>query len=195
MTSGNQNWQRQKIQICVRSAAASLKSNKFIKIRHRKGDFHNLVDTDHEFNRKLNGIYHTKDGRWVLPHFGLNHLRDRMLGLLGADPDQSSVSKAVSKWNAIDLENAIAQKSLCGGMVRTNSEWLAEPHGKVLSNKPVLEVIKIGQSDPEPIPSGNRPLSGVKVLDLTRILAGPIAARTLAEHGVMFSRLLKPAAK
>lgn len=49
--------------------------------------------------------------------------------------------------------------------------------------KPVIEIIKIGDSDPEPIPSGNRPLSGVRVLDLTRILAGPIAARTLAEHG------------
>ena len=174
---------RQKIQVSIASAAASLKSNKFIKIRHRNGDFHNLVDKDHEFNRHLNGVYRTKDGGWVLPHFGLNHLRDRMLGLLGADPDQLSVSKAVAKWNAIDLENAIAQKSLCGGMVRTNSEWLAEPHGKALSNKPVLEVIKIGPSDPEPIPGGNRPLSGVKVLDLTRILAGPIAARTLAEHG------------
>ena len=174
---------RQKVQISVRSAAASLKSNKFIEIKHVNGEFRKLVDEEHEFNRKLNGIYRARDGRWVLPHFGLNHLRDRMLGLLGAYPDQSSISKAVSKWNAIDLENAIAQQGLCGGMVRTNFDWLAESHGKILSKKPVVEVIKIGSSEPEPISSGNRPLSGIRVLDLTRILAGPIAARTLAEHG------------
>jgi hypothetical protein len=174
---------RQKIQISVRSAAASLKSNKFIKTMQTNGEFLNLVDKDHEFNRQLNGIYRTRDGRWALPHFGLNHLRDRMLGLLEASPDQLSISKAVSKWDAIDLENAIAEMNLCGGMIRTNSEWIAEPHGKVLSEKPVVEILKIGPSDPEPIPSGCRPLSGIKVLDLTRILAGPIAARTLAEHG------------
>ena len=174
---------RQKIQISVRSAAASLKSNKFIEIRQRNGEYQKLVDKDHEFNRQLNGIYRSKDGRWVLPHFGLNHLRDRMLSLLEAFPDQSSISKAVLKWDAIDLENAIAELNLCGGMVRDNSEWLAEPHGKVLSKKPVIEIIKIGESDPEPIPSSIRPLGGVRVLDLTRILAGPIAARTLAEHG------------
>ena len=174
---------RQKIQISVRSAAASLKSNKFIKTRQTDGEFVKLVDKDHEFNRQLNGIYRTRDSRWALPHFGLNHLRDRMLGLLEASPDQLSISKAISKWDAIDLENAIAEMKLCGGMIRTNSEWVAEPHGKVLSEKPVVEILKIGASDPEPIPSGFRPLSGIKVLDLTRILAGPIAARTLAEHG------------
>ena len=174
---------RQRVQISVRSAAASLKSNKYIAIKHKNGDYQKLVDQEHEFNRKLNGVYRARDGRWVLPHFGLNHLRDRMLCLLGAHPEQSSIAKAVSKWDAIGLENAIAQMGLCGGMIRTHSDWLAESHGKILSKKPVLEVIKIGSSEPEPILSGNRPLSGVKVLDLTRILAGPIAARTLAEHG------------
>ena len=92
---------RQKIHISVRSAAASLNSNKFIETRHASGEFLKLVDRDHEFNRQLNGIYRTKDGRWVLPHFGLNHLRDRMLDLLEARPDRLSVSRAVSKWDAI----------------------------------------------------------------------------------------------
>ncbi|MDC1120644.1 CoA transferase [Alphaproteobacteria bacterium] len=174
---------RQKIKINVRSAAATLKSNKFIKIQNANGDFEDLIDADHEFNRHLNGIYRTKDGRWFLPHFGLNHLRERMLGLLRADPDNASIAKAVSKWDAIELETEIEQRNLCGGMVRTNTEWLGEPHGKILSTKPVVEITKIGSSDPEPMPAGERPLSGVKALDLTRILAGPIAARTLAEHG------------
>ena len=82
-----------------------------------------------------------------------------------------------------DLEAAIDEARVCGGMVRSNTEWLMEPHGQALAQKPIVEVIKLGDSDPEPMPTGPRPLSGVRVLDLTRILAGPIAARTLAEHG------------
>jgi crotonobetainyl-CoA:carnitine CoA-transferase CaiB-like acyl-CoA transferase len=67
--------------------------------------------------------------------------------------------------------------------VRSNAEWLEHPHGKMLAGKPLVEITKIGDSDPIPIDKGDRPLSGIKVLDLTRILAGPIAARTLAEYG------------
>lgn len=67
--------QRQKIKLNVRSAAATLKSNKFIKIQNATGAYEDLIDTDHEYNRQLNGVYRTKDGRWFLPHFGLNHLR------------------------------------------------------------------------------------------------------------------------
>jgi CoA transferase family III len=67
--------------------------------------------------------------------------------------------------------------------VRSNAEWLAHPHGQVLAGKPIVEITKIGDSDPEPLPRGDRPLRGIRALDLTRILAGPMAARTLAEHG------------
>ena len=71
-------------------------------------------------------------------------------------------------------------------MVRSNAEWLDHPHGQALAAKPVVEITKIGDSNPEPFEAakdGDRPLSGLRVLDLTRILAGPVAARTLAEHG------------
>src|SRR5262249_25523365 len=71
----------------------------------------------------------------------------------------------------------------CGGMVRSNEEWLRHAHGQALAAKPIVEILKIGESDPEPLPREGRPLSGVRALDLTRILAGPVAARTLAEHG------------
>ncbi len=93
------------------------------------------------------------------------------------------MSKAVAQWNALDLEAAIDEARVCGGMVRTNAEWLETPHGKVLAAKPIVEIIKIADSDPEPLPEGDRPLAGIRALDLTRILAGPIAARTLAENG------------
>jgi len=80
--------------------------------------------------------------------------------------------EAVAKWDALDLEAAIDEARVCGGMVRSNDEWLAHPHGQVLARKPIVEITKIGDSDPEPLPRGDRPLSGIRALDLTRILAG-----------------------
>ncbi len=94
-----------------------------------------------------------------------------------------SVAAAVSRHDAIELEQAIDEIRACGAMVRSNEEWLTTEHGKVLAGKPIVEIIKIGDSDPEPLPDGPRPLSGIRALDLTRILAGPISARSLAEHG------------
>ena len=174
---------RQLVEINARAATAALRSKNYLQLQNLKGVFGDLTDPEHEVNRGLTGIYQTKDGKWALPHFGLDHMRRKMLDLLQADANAKSIAKAVAKWDARELEGAMDEAHVCGGMIRTNVEWLAEAHGKILEAKPVLEIIKIGNSDPEPIPDGDRPLSGIKALDLTRILAGPIAARTLAEHG------------
>jgi hypothetical protein len=106
-----------------------------------------------------------------------------VIGVLRCDSNADAVSKAVAQWDSHDLEEAIAAARACGSIVRSNAEWLQHPHGKMLAGKPLVEITKIGDSDPIPFPTGGRPLSGIRVLDLTRILAGPIAARTLAEHG------------
>jgi crotonobetainyl-CoA:carnitine CoA-transferase CaiB-like acyl-CoA transferase len=126
----------------------------------------------------------TRDGRYFLPHVGLPHLAERALGVLGCDYELEAVIKAVAGWDGLALEEAIAAVGGCGAMVRSSAEWLAHPQGQVLAGQPVVEIIKLGDSPPEPLPAaGARPLSGVRVLDLTRILAGPTCARTLAEHG------------
>lgn len=174
---------RQSIAIDAVAATVALKSKNYFQAKNANGVFENVTDASHEANRGLTGIFQTKDGRWLLPHFGLDHLRHRMLDLLQADANTESIAKAVAKWDALELENAIDEARVCGGVIRTNEEWLQEPHGKILAAKPVVEIIKIGDSEPEPMPAGDRPLSGIKALDLTRILAGPITGRTLAEHG------------
>jgi len=136
-----------------------------------------------EHMRSITQPWRTKDGRWYLPHFNLPHLHDRVIGVLKCESNADAVSKAIAKWDSHDLEEAVAAARACGSIIRSNKEWLEHPHGKMLSGKPLVEIIKIGDSDPIPFPKGGRPLSGIRVLDLTRILAGPIAARTLAENG------------
>ncbi len=174
---------RQNVGIDVRRAAAALRSTTYMQRPQPDGSFENVINKNHESMIKITQPWPTKDGRWVLPHFGLPNLQKKMLAMLECEPNPDSVGKAVAKWDAMDLENAIDEIRACGGMVRSNSEWLAHPHGQVLAAKPIVEVIKIGDSDPEPMPEGDRPLSGIRALDLTRILAGPIAGRTMAEHG------------
>ena len=174
---------RQKITIDTRKTAAGLKSSDQMQRPDASGNWQRIVSRDHEAMRAMTQAWPTKDGRWVLAHFGLPNLKERQLKLLGCDPTPASVAAAISKWDALDLEAAIDEARTCGGMVRSNEEWLATPHGKVLAGKPILELIKIADSDPEPLPPGPRPLSGIRALDLTRILAGPICARTLAEQG------------
>lgn len=174
---------RQRASIDVRDAAACLRSTHYLQTRQPDGSFRVLESPSMRHMATITQPWPTRDGRWVLPHFNLPHLRQRVCGVLACEPDPESVARAVARWDALDLEQAIAEARACGAMVRSNEEWLAHPHGQALSALPLVQITRIGDSEPEPFPAGGAPLAGIRALDLTRILAGPIAARTLAEHG------------
>ena len=129
-------------------------------------------------------LLRTKDDRWVTITGVYPQLYDRALNLLHVPPDPDAIAKAVGRWNAADLDDAMADARVIGGIHRTAEEWAQHPEGQYLARTPVIDIQKIGDSDPVPYTADpKQPLSGIKGLALTHVIAGSCAARTLAEYG------------
>jgi crotonobetainyl-CoA:carnitine CoA-transferase CaiB-like acyl-CoA transferase len=139
------------------------------------------------------GFMPARDGRVIYLHQSFAPSVPKMMRLLGCPDEREAVLATVAQWDALDLENAIAEAGVCGAMVRSPEEWDASEQGRILAARPVVEVTRIGESPPEPLPPGaEAPLSGVRVLDLTRVLAGPSCARTLAQYGAEALSITSP---
>lgn len=137
-------------------------------------------------------IYRCADGRWIHLHGALPHLRDGTLALLGCEDRAASIAAAVARWHSFDLEDALAAAGQCGAVLRSAAEWAAHPQGVALAHAPLVELRRLGDAPRRVLAAAARPLAGLRVLDLTRILAGPTCARTLAEHGAEVLRLVAP---
>ena len=133
------------------------------------------------------GVYRTGDGRFVRLHTNFRHHRDAVCKVLNCEAEREKVQAALMQWEAEAFETAAYAEGGVVSMMRSREEWLATPHGKALAEQPVVTIEKIGEAAPKPWPGfgtqGERPLAGLRVLDLSRVIAGPVAGRTLAAHG------------
>ncbi|WMT77874.1 CoA transferase [Bradyrhizobium sp. Ash2021] len=129
------------------------------------------------------GIYNTRDQRFVRLHTNFRHHRDAVCKVLNCKPERDEVQAALMQWDGEAFETAAYAGGCVVALMRSHEEWSATPHAKALAELPLISIEKIGDAAPKPWPTGDRPLAGIRVLDLSRVIAGPVAGRTLAAHG------------
>lgn len=134
-------------------------------------------------NHMIFDLYLTKDGRWVLPTGGYPHMLSDWCKLIRCSPDKASITNAILKWDAQDLDDVAAENNMIFALCRSREEWARHPQGELLASKPLVEIEKICDSEPMPFGQGTRPLSDIRVLSATHVIAGNTVSRTLAEQG------------
>jgi hypothetical protein len=147
------------------------------------------------------GDYRAADG-WIRLHTNAPRHRAAALSVLGCRVDRGAVAEAVDTWPADALEEAVVSAGGCAATMRTMEEWAQHPQGRAVAAEPLIAFARTrgettaGETTAaKPIawrPSPGRPLDGLKVLDLTRVLAGPVATRFLAGYGADVLRIDPP---
>ena len=174
----------QKLDIDIRHAAASLNSMSWLSLEKMPENFR---------NQSMTRIYRCGDGRFFHLHnsFVDGPVVANYLGI-DEDADVATIAEVMAEQDAFELEKSLIALKVTGAVVRSPEEWLAHPQGQILADRPVVEITKIGDAPIESPKAGARPLSNLRVLDLTRVLAGPTSARTLAEHGAQVLHVSSP---
>ncbi|OIQ31780.1 MAG: acyl-CoA transferase [Alphaproteobacteria bacterium MedPE-SWcel] len=139
------------------------------------------------------GNYACTDG-WIRLHTNLPHHRAAALRVLGCAEDREAVTAAISTWAGDALEAAVVEAYGVAAILRSRADWLAHPQGAAVAQDPLIDWTlprDIVLRD-RPAACLSRPLAGLRVLDLTRVLAGPVSTRTLAGFGADVLRIDPP---
>lgn len=144
-----------------------------------------------EIRSPLSQLFRAADG-WVRLHANYPHHRDGLLALLGCENSVEAVKAALLTWRAMDFEDRATEQGLVAAALRSFEEWDRHPHAAYIRQQPLIALERVGEAPPASLERGDRPLSGIRVLDLTHIISGPVAGRTLAAHGADVLHVTSP---
>jgi crotonobetainyl-CoA:carnitine CoA-transferase CaiB-like acyl-CoA transferase len=166
--------QSQDVTVDMRHAVVECRSERYLRVDGKGSPM--AWDT-------IAGIYKTRDRRYVRLHTNFPHHRAAVCKVLNCKPERDDVQAALMRWDGEAFETAAYAAGGVVAMMRSHREWSDLPHAKALAALPPVIIEKIGEAAPKSWPAGERPLEGLRVLDLSRVIAAPVAGRALAAHG------------
>ncbi len=128
-------------------------------------------------------ILPTRDGRFVVLTSLYSSNTERIMSLLDSGTLPRQLERATRKWDALDLENAAQDAGVPLVICRTRTEYQSTEQYRHNVAAPLIQIEKIGDSEPEPLPPAARPLSGIRALGMVHVVAGPAVLRQLAAQG------------
>ncbi|MBX3099983.1 MAG: CoA transferase [Salinibacterium sp.] len=142
---------------------------------------------------ELSGFWPTADG-WVRTHANYPHHRDRLLGALGL-PNETTADELLRHLhgrNALEVEEVVAAGGGVAIAVRTEAQWREHEQFAAVARSPLVSVERIGDAPELELAAADAPATGIRILDFTRVIAGPVATRTLALWGADVLRVDGP---